>query len=201
MNPYDQIESFFNSSPLDFMRVIPFKDIIFDERCQYLCKFGCKNYERKYCCPPDSLKLLDKIKQKNYNWALLAATTTLLPEKISVFKKRFLNRSKELEIQKISTGLHILFAQNQYDHIILSGGACKKCKICSKIENQKCKKPTLKLTSMEAVGIDCQRTLSSAGFDFEMPARNSINRCTTVLFDIDDLSSINLRKKNSNQSK
>lgn len=200
MNPYNQIESFFNSSPLAFMRVVPFNEIFFDARCKSLCKYGCKNFNRKYCCPPDSLKLADTIKKRDYNWALLAATTIPLPEKISVFKKRFLNRKQELEIQKISTGLDIFFTEMQFDHIILSGGACKKCQICSKINNQECKKPQLKLTSMEAVGIDCQKTLSSAGFDFEMPAKNSINRCTAVLFDCDEFTSINWKKNDSNQS-
>ena len=200
MNPYNQIKLFFNSSPLAFMKVIPFEKVIFDERCESLCKYGCKNYKRKYCCPPESIKLLEVIRKRDYNWALLAATTTPLPESISGFKKRFLNRNKELEIQNISTDLDLLFTKNQMDHIILSGGSCKKCQICSKIQNKNCKKPQLKLTSMEAVGIDCQKTLSSAGFDFEMPARNSINRCTTVLFDYDDFSSINWKKIDSNQT-
>jgi len=200
MKSLSDFESFFDSSPLGFMRTVPFEKIIFDQRCQFLCKYGCKNYKRKYCCPPDSLRLAEKIQEKKYKWALLAATTTPLPETISVFKKRFLNRQKELEIQKISTILNEFLMENGTDHIVLSGGSCKKCQICSKINNQDCKKPELKLTSMEAVGIDCQKTLTSAGFDFEMPAKNSINRCTVILFDDDDFSSINWKKIDSFQS-
>jgi len=200
MTLFKEIENFFEPSPLSFMRVVPFNKIIFDQRCEFLCKYGCKNYRRKYCCPPDSLKLAQQIKKRKFRWALLAATSFPLPEKISVFKKRNLNRQKELEIQRISTSLDSLFKKNGIEHIVLSGGACKKCKICSKQENLACKKPDEKLTSMEAVGIDCQRTLTSAGFDFEMPAINSINRCTTILFDDEnDLSSINWKNKESYQ--
>jgi predicted metal-binding protein len=110
------------------------------------------------------------------------------------------NRHKEHEIQKISTTLHNFFIEKDIEHVILSGGACKKCQKCSKIINQQCKKPNSKLTSMEAVGIDCQKTLTSAGFDFTMPAKNSINRCTAVLFDCNDLSTINWKKNDSHQT-
>jgi len=200
MTIINEIEDFFETSPLAFMKTVPFKEIIFDSRCKFLCKYGCKNYNRKYCCPPDSLQLAKKIQQKNYNWALLAATTSPLPDDISQFKRRFLNRKRELEIQRISSTLGTFFKEKNIEHIVLSGGACKKCLRCSKGFNEVCKKPDLKLTSMEAVGIDCQKTLSSAGFDFEMPANNSINRCTAILFDNDDLSIVNLKKYDSYQS-
>ena len=199
MNPLDRLETFFKSSPLEFMRTVPFDDIIFDKRCKFLCKYGCKNFRRKYCCPPDSLELNEKIQNREYHWALLAATSTQLPPRITEFKKLFANRQKEHEIQKISTTLHDLFIEMDIDHIILSGGACKKCQKCSKITNQKCKKPNSKLTSMEAVGIDCQKTLTSAGFDFAMPAKTSINRCTALLFDCNELSMINWKKNDSHQ--
>lgn len=200
MKPLDELKTFFESSPLTFMRTVPFNEIIFDNRCKFLCKYGCKNFRRKYCCPPDALELKEEIQKNNYQWALLAATSSQLPPQITEYQKLYRNRQKEHEIQKISINLHDFFIKNDIDHIILSGGACKKCQICSKILHQKCKKPKLKLTSMEAVGIDCQSTLTSAGFDFEMPAKKSINRCTAVLLDCDDFSSINWKKYDSNQT-
>jgi len=199
MSIQSELEFFFQESQLAFIRVVPFEKIIFDSRCEFLCKYGCKNYRRKYCCPPDSLQITEMLLKRKYKWALLAATSAQLPEKVSVYKKRFLNRQKEFEIQKISTSLRDFFNENNIDHLVLSGGSCKKCQKCSKIDNQECKKPDLKLTSMEAVGIDCQKTLTSAGFDFEMPAQNSVNRCTAVLFDFDGLSSICWKKNPSYQ--
>ena len=200
MKSLNELKTFFNTSSLAFMRTIPFNEIFFDDRCKFLCKYGCKNYQRKYCCPPDSLELKETIQNHNYKWGLLAATTCMLPPHISQYKKIYLNRQKEHEIQRISSDLQELFAKNNIEHLVLSGGACKKCQICSKIVHLKCKKPNQKLTSMEAVGIDCQKTLSSSGFPFEMPAKNSINRCTALLFDSDDFSTVNWKKIDSYQT-
>jgi predicted metal-binding protein len=199
MEVLSEIESFFNSSPLVFMRAIPFNKIVFDRRCEYMCKYGCKNYNRKFSCPPDSLQFMENVLKKQYNWTILTATSTLLPENTTRYKKIFLDRQKEFEIQKISNNFHDFFNKNDIDHILLSSGSCKKCQKCSKIYNEECKKPELKITSMEAVGIDCQKTLSDAGFDFEMPARNSINRCMAVLFNCNELSSIHWKKGVSHQ--
>lgn len=200
MKPLDELRQFFETSPLAFMRTIPFDKVFFDDRCKYLCKYGCKNYQRKYCCPPDSLELKEAILNHNYKWILLAATSSPLPPGITPYKKLFLDRHKEREIQRISTALQEMFIQNKIKHVVLSGGACKKCQICSKIKHLKCKKPNKKLTSMEAVGIDCQKTLSAAGFPFEMPAKNSINRCTALLFDSDKFFTVNWKKIPSYQT-
>ena len=181
------------------MRVVSFDDIIFDDRSELLCKYGCKNYLRKYCCPPDSLVLKKLIQKKKFKWVLLAATTFPLPDGTSPYRKLCYNRQKEHEIQKISTSLHDFFNIIGVDHVVLSGGACKKCQICSKTKGLNCKKPGQKLTSMEAVGIDCQKTMTNAGFPFEMPSLNSINRCTAILFDSDDFSNIFWKKTDSNQ--
>jgi hypothetical protein len=40
---------------------------------------------------------------------------------------------------------------------------------------------------MEANSIDCIKTMTFAGYDFEMPNINSINRCTAVVFNDSDL--------------
>jgi predicted metal-binding protein len=133
MNSLNELKNFFESSPLAFMRVISFDQVFFDDRCKYLCKYGCKNYQRKYCCPPDSLELKESIQNHHYKWALLAATSCLHNLQKFQYKKLYLNRQKEHEIQRISSDLHELFLKNDIDHVVLSGGACKKCQICSKI--------------------------------------------------------------------
>lgn len=199
MSLAEQLTDFFYDGPLAFMKTIPFKKVVFDDRAKYMCKFGCKNYGRNYSCPPTSLILAEKIKKINFNWAILVATTYSLPNNLSSFERKPHNHQKEMEIQRISTQLDNLMNINGINHVVLSGGGCKKCKECSLIKNQRCKKPHLKLTSMEAVGIDCQKTLHYAGFDFEMPNYNSINRCATVLLNDDEISSMNLQKRESFQ--
>jgi predicted metal-binding protein len=195
----EQFIEFFSSSPLVFMKTIPFKEVVFDDRAKYMCKFGCKNYGRKFSCPPNSLALAEKIKNNKFKWALLVATSYPLSNELSRFQRNNQNLQREMEIQRISTQLDNLMNLYEINHIVLSGGACKKCRECSLIKNQMCKKPHQKLTSMEAVGIDCQKTLHYAGFDFEMPNYNSINRCAAVLLNEDDISSINIQKIESFQ--
>jgi len=194
-----QLTDFFSDSKLAFMKTIPFDKVVFDSRAKYTCKFGCKNYNRKYSCPPESIALSEKIIKSNFNWILLFATTYELSDDTSYFKTRALNYQKEMEIQRISSRLHNLLNLNGINHINLTGGGCRKCRICSLIYNEKCKKPHLKITSMEAVGIDCQKTMHYAGFDLEMPSNGSINRCAAIILNEDDISALNLQKSNSFQ--
>lgn len=199
MSLTNKLTDFFIDSPLAFMKTIPFKKVVFDNRGKYLCKFGCKKYGRNHSCPPASNILSEKIKKNNYKYALLVATTYSFPKDISRFQMKAQNSQKEMEIQRISTQLNNILTLNGIDHIVLSGGSCKKCRECSLIQNQKCKKPYVKLTSMEAVGIDCQKTMQYAGFDFEMPNYNTINRCAAILLNEEDISTINIKKIESYQ--
>jgi len=194
-----QLTDFFHASPLVFMKAIPFEEVVFDKRAKYMCKFGCKKYNRSFSCPPESNIFAKKIKNNNFKWILLVATTYSFPKDFSRFKMGIQNSQKEMEIQRISTQLDNIMSMNGLKYIILSGGCCKKCRECALINNQQCKKPSLRLTSMEAVGIDCQKTMHIAGFDFEMPNTNSINRCAAILLTTDEISSLNLQKRESFQ--
>lgn len=194
-----KLTDFFYESPLVFMKAIPFENIVFDERAKYMCKFGCKKYNRSHSCPPESHMLANKIKNSDYKWILLVATTYSFPKEFSRFKMGIQNSQKEMEIQRMATQLDNIMSMNELKYMVLSGGCCKKCKECSLINNQQCKKPNLRLTSMEAVGIDCQKTMHIAGFDFEMPNTTTINRCAAILLETDEFSSINLQKIESFQ--
>lgn len=194
-----ELNDFFDDSPLVFMKAIPFEKVVFDNKAEYMCKFGCKKYNRSYSCPPASNALSNEIKNGKFKWILIVATTYDFPKDYSRFKMKIENSQKEMEIQRISTQLDNIMNKSGLDYIVLSGGCCKKCKECSILTNLKCKKPFLKLTSMESVGIDCQKTMHIAGFDFEMPNRTSINRCAAVLINTDEVFSISLQKRESFQ--
>jgi predicted metal-binding protein len=200
MSLAEQLQSYFYQSPLTFMKTVLFESIVFDQRAQYMCKFGCKNYNRKYSCPPASLSTYRRIRnKKSHRWATLFATTCEIPENYSFFRAKFFNNQKEMEIQKIVSELDVILDTNNVDHLSLSGGSCQKCKECSFIYNEACKKPHFKYASMEAVQIDCQKTMHSAGFDFQMPNNGSVNRCGCILTNEDGLSKIELKKRESLQ--
>jgi predicted metal-binding protein len=52
---------------------------------------------------------------------------------------------------------------------------------------------------MESVGIDCQKTMHNAGFDFQMPNRGSVNRCGCILANDPSISAISLNGRKSHQ--
>jgi len=194
-----QLKNFFYESPLAFMKTVLFDSIVFDERARYMCKFGCKNYNRKYSCPPASLSIYKKIKNKNYKWATLFATTYQLPKNASFFRTKAFNNQKEMEIQRIVNQLDGIMERSKVDHLSLSGGSCQKCRKCSLVSNEACKKPQFKYASMEAVQVDCQKTMHNAEFDFQMPNIGSVNRCGCILTNEDGLSEVEFRKSESLQ--
>ena len=199
MDVIQSLKTYFHQSPLAFIRTVPAETLSFDQRAQYMCKFGCKNYGRKYSCPPESLKVLDKIHKHKYQWAILYATTYKLGNGYSRYMVRALNHQKESEIQRICNQIGDILDSNSISHLLLSGGSCRKCKECSLAYNEVCKKPDLRQVSMEAVSIDCQKTMHSAGFDFQMPNNGSINRCGCILTDDDKLSTIHFNSIESLQ--
>lgn len=199
MSLHKELLEYYDSSNLSFIRTVPFSNIFFDDRAEYMCKYGCKNYQNKYSCPPYSNKLKEKIEKKNYKYALLFATTHKIQSGLSRMKLKNINHIKECEIQRISGDINNIFNNNNTDHIALSGGSCKKCRPCHARLNEPCAKPDYMQTSMEAVGIDCQRTMHKADFDFEMPNRDSINRCGCILSNEKSIINLHMQKRNSFQ--
>lgn len=187
------------NSPIAFLRNVPTSLVVYDERALYKCKYGCRNYNRKHSCPPESIKIR-KIINENYDrWVLLYATTEKIPKNYSNYRKKLENYVREYEIQRISRDLNNIFNDQKVAHYTLSGGSCHRCRSCSKMRGNKCIRPSIMQTSMEAVGIDCQRTMHKAGFDFQMPNIDSINRCGCIFHNVDSLRDLEYCCKQSNQ--
>ncbi|MBM3246929.1 hypothetical protein FJZ17_00085 [Candidatus Pacearchaeota archaeon] len=113
-----------------------------------LCK-KCRNYNKKYSCPPKSpdfynicnkeglfivlLKInLENIKSTEYNKVQLAN---------SILKSR---------VDKL---MRIL--EKEFNTKFLSSGSCRLCKPCNLQKNLPCKHPKEMRFSLEATGIDC----------------------------------------------
>jgi predicted metal-binding protein len=199
MGIIQSLRNYFDTSPLAFMRTVPAEMLEFDQRAKYMCKFGCKNYNRRYSCPPESLTVLDRLQKHKYRWAILLATTYKIDSGYSRYMIKALNQRKEYEIQRICNQIGNILDSNDIGHLLLSGGPCRQCKQCSLTRNEVCRKPEFSQVSMEAVCIDCQKTMHNAGFDFQMPNNGSINRCGCILTNKDELSSIYLNNIESHQ--
>jgi len=199
VNSVDNLEKFFIKSPLVFLKTVRIEDVIFDERAKYMCKYGCKNFNRKYSCPPYSISQHKRISESDFQWVLLFATSYKINEEYSRYKIRYFNIQKEYEIQRISNQIYNFISFNGYQNMVFSGGSCKRCRPCSCIEGIVCKKPLLKQISMEAIQIDCIKTLTYAGFDFQLTDSLTLNRCGCVFTNDESLSEVNLKKNDSAQ--
>lgn len=196
---FDKVRNYLKESPVAFFKTMPIDSLRFDERAKYMCKFGCKNYGRKYSCPPESLNHFQQLMERRYHWAILFATTYRIPNPSSIYQLRAINLQKEFEIQRISREFTAILNDYNIEHYVLSGGPCRQCKDCALKYRNACKKPSSKQISMEAVGIDCQTTMHHAGFDFQMPTNGSINRCSCIITDIEEFSEIYLNSVKSLQ--
>lgn len=115
-----------------------------------MCKEGCKNYNKKYSCPPfvpdfdnllknyDGLYLvlflsrLDSISSTEYNKVRIAN---------SVMKSRLIKLMRHLE--------------KMFNTTFLSMGSCNLCKLCKCKLNLPCEHPKERRYSLEATGVDC----------------------------------------------
>jgi predicted metal-binding protein len=193
------LKELFNNNKISFLKTIGPKDIIFDKRAFYMCKYGCEDYNRKYSCPPYTLSNIKQLNSKKYNKVLLIAISFDIPK----FSPRALvwlfNTMRESHIHKIATKLNEVFSKYNFEYQVLSGGPCNKCYSCTAMNNTPCKKPQLKLISMEANSIDCIKTMTNAGYEFEMPNKNSINRCAAVFFNDSNIEML-LKRRESPQN-
>jgi predicted metal-binding protein len=124
------------------------------------CQSGCGNYDRSYCCPPDTSTpentraILD-----TYQRAILfhkAAPST--PDRTKQFKKYY-DMLVELEGE--------MFKDGYYRAFIYLAGPCMLCKECTKLQGDLCKFRHKARPSMEAVGIDVYQTARNNGFFIE----------------------------------
>jgi predicted metal-binding protein len=181
------LKTFFKKYKISFLKTVESKDVIFDNRAIYMCKYGCENYNRNYSCPPYTKNYLKELNSKGYNKVLLVATSFDIPRFNLKSLVWIYNTLREINIHKIADNLNSIFSEYNIPYQILSGGPCCRCYACTAQSGSPCKKPNLKLVSLEASGIDCIKTMTNAGYDFEMPNIASINRCAAIFFNDSNL--------------
>ena len=118
-----------------------------------LCHAGCKNFGKKYSCPPKSPSF--KLLSKNYKHLVInafkAPYTELKKEYNSV---RIANVvAKSLQRKLFDKTSQELKEKNQ-NFMILENGSCRLCKICALQKNEPCKHPAKMRFSLEATGVD-----------------------------------------------
>ncbi|MFX0073455.1 MAG: DUF2284 domain-containing protein [Candidatus Hermodarchaeota archaeon] len=161
------------------------KNIIFDSKVQMYCnnpKFKCPNYNHSWACPPVSPYLEEEFSL--YKKFFLIYYQFDLDRYISDNKKNHPKRSKEKILQSFYRNsymrnhleremIHFLEENNgNYDeNLVLWDGSCRLCykknQKCTYDEGTPCR--YVPRYSMEAVGINVDKTVKNAGFELEWP--------------------------------
>jgi predicted metal-binding protein len=180
---------------------INFDQIVFDPEVQTYCdnpKFKCPHYGHSWCCPPSAPYLEEKISQYKKHLFLIYVKFDLkkhikemkveYPKKkenriwTSIYRNNFVRDYLEKEI--------LVFLENYNetynDKLILWDGHCKICEKegnrCTYDSKEPCRYPKDKRYSMEAVGINVDKTVRKLNIQIEWPPTNFIYRFGLVCF-------------------
>lgn len=157
-NSYDNLISLFGkevkrSYPEITIHKITPAAIVFNDATKIKC-FYCKNYNKKWCCPPRIPSVDYAAIVRKYNNAVILEYNMFCDESsfedVRVTTTNNLHRSL-LIIEKI------LWEANEYMSLSFMGGSCKLCK--GGCDEKECKNKGLMRISMEAATIDVIQTL------------------------------------------
>lgn len=118
-----------------------------------MCKEGCRNYNKKYCCPPLSPNFNSYVKGYNQLFILFFSLGLKQLDNFGYYdyhKVRIGNAVIKPRIEKIMRYLEIKFNSK-----FLSTGACRLCKPCQLKVKKSCKHPDKRRYSLESLGVYC----------------------------------------------
>lgn len=123
------------------------------ERFTHLCKDGCRNFNRKYSCPPLSPEF-NQI-AKNFKYAHVFFYKVDLAEYPQTYNSiRMVNAVVKSKQRKLTNRISKKLTQEGTPHRILENGSCRLCKKCAYTSKEPCKHPDKMRYSLEATGVD-----------------------------------------------
>lgn len=142
--------------------IIPFPvdKIIIAEWVNLKCRYGCKQYNTNWCCPP-ATPSSDTVREilKDYSRAVLLVGSHKSPD---FYRNNRRKRAMQVRCWKGTVSLErMLFLKGYYKAFSLAGEGCALCKTCS--YPKECKFPQEKRPSVESFSIDVIGTLKSLG--------------------------------------
>jgi predicted metal-binding protein len=129
------------------------------------CKYGCKQYGKSWCCPPETpTPEQTKALLREYEKALLLCGST---KSIEFYKENHQKRRKQVHVWKGTVALErYLFLSGYYKALALVSESCALCKKCSYPHD--CKFPMDRRPSVESLSIDVFQTLKNIGKEFKI---------------------------------
>ncbi|MFX1323347.1 MAG: DUF2284 domain-containing protein [Promethearchaeota archaeon] len=180
---------------------ISLSDLIFDPNVQTYCispNFKCPSYGHSWACPPEAPYLEELV--STFNKFYLIYYKLNLDEYIEKNQDKY----PELSVSQLKNKILIgNFLQNKLENdiceflernqgkfkekLVLWDGYCRICfnerdKGCTYDSGQPCRYPDKKRYSMEAVGIDVNKTTKNLKIAIEWPPENHVFRFGLVCF-------------------
>ena len=124
------------------------------------CRYGCKNYNTNWCCPPATPNP-DKVRSilSEYSKALLLVGSKSCSD---FYRDNGRKRAGQVRCWKGTLSLErMLFLEGYYKSFSLVGECCALCKECAFPES--CRFPQEKRPSVESFSIDVIGTLKNLG--------------------------------------
>ena len=120
------------------------------ERFRILCETGCKNYNRKWSCPPSSPKFSSYALKWSYLYILYmrAPLSAFLNIKNEYLRIKAANSMLKSRAEKYMRGLSEIYGK------YISTGSCRLCKPCKYQLGVSCAHPNLMAYSFESLGIN-----------------------------------------------
>jgi len=148
--------------PFGLTEIHPFsvEKIIVAEWVNLKCRYGCKQYNTNWCCPPatPSPDLVRRI-LNDYSRAFLLVGSHKSPD---FYRNNQRKRALQVRCWKGTISLErMLFLEGYYKAFSLVGENCALCKTCAYPED--CKFPQEKRPSVESFSIDVISTLKNLG--------------------------------------
>ena len=179
---------------------IEFKDITFDPEVQSYCvnsNFRCPNYNHSWACPPEApylekevsafskfFLIYSKCNLNKYieNEKLKHPNQSMKIIKNKLLSSNFLRDQLEKEIFEFLNKF-----QDNFEHkLILWDGYCRVCyklgKNCTYDDGIPCKYPDKIRYSMEAVGINVDKTVKKLKIPIQWPPINHVYRFGLICF-------------------
>ena len=141
------------------------KDIAVAEWVRLKCKYGCKNYGKSWCCPPETpAPEQTKALINEYDKALLLCGSI---RNTHFYKDNHQKRRKQVYLWKATVAVERkLFLSGYYKAFAMVSESCALCKEC--LYPKECKFPTDRRPSIESLSIDVFQTLKNIGKKFKL---------------------------------
>jgi predicted metal-binding protein len=145
----------------DFKWINP-RDVIVAEWVRMKCNFGCKNYGRNACCPPN-VPSVEECRRffDSYATSVLFHFARKVPRP----------EARHAWTRGVTRGLLTLereiFLAGYYKVFLLPMDSCSLCATCPGVR-ERCKQPALARPSPEAMAVDVYATVRQYGYPIEV---------------------------------